>query len=258
MNIKVLNKVNNYLLNKKEIICIEECTDNILSKKVNPNIVFGMISNLDTWGYKLDNRCITKLLTLSEKSVVNIYNELVNTLKTIKGDDVNHDTLLFKNFPDSCRNIDVNELSDKRFISYFVNFIDEYLGTDYFKQINWDGKVLEKKEAKHDHLRTINLGTIENFINMVNNMLSSRMSLSSYDKEIIDFAISNFDTKKIIPDEIPFKENWAYIFKKTMYGELNYDMKFNTFIDFIRATVAMSDGDLSLSTKPVLRNFTIN
>lgn len=256
MNSTVLNKLNTYLINKKEMICIEETADDILAQKVNPNVVFGMVANLDTWGYTLSEECIRKLLTLSESSVVSIYNQLVEVLKEIKGDDVNHDTLLFKNFPDSCRAIDINELSDRRFISYYVNFFDTFMGTNYFNEIEWDGEVLERKEASHDRIRTITLGTEEDFCKMVNNMLGSRMSLSTYDKEIIDFAIANFDSKKFMPEEIPFKENWAYMFKKCMAGEINYDMKFTTFTDFIRATVAMSDGDITLAKKPKLRNFT--
>ena len=142
-------------------------------------------------------------------------------------------------------------MSTIRFISYYAALIDHCFGTDYYKTTNWDGEVVERtNEVKHDNLRTINLATEEDFKKMLNNMLSSRMSLSEYDKEILDFGINNFETKEIIPDEIPFKENWAYIIKKAISGEIDYNFKFKTMTDFIRAGVALSDGDLSLSTKP--------
>lgn len=251
-----LNLMNYYLLNKKESICIKDTVDDILGKEVDPNIVLGMAANLDKWGYELDEECLKRLMTLSESSVVSIYNELVKTLKEIKGDEVSHDDFLFKNFPDSCRRVDINTLSTNRFISYYAAFIDDYFGTDFYKTINWDTETpTERTKAVHDNTIIIKLGSEEQFCEMVKNMLSGRMSLSDFDKEIVGFAIENFDAKDIMPKDIPFKENWAYVLKQVFAGKLDYDIKFTTMTDFVRATVALSDGDITLATKPKLRSF---
>ena len=250
-----MNTLNYYYFNKKEKVIINESANDILSEKVNPNIVLGLAANLDKWGYYLDTDCIEKLFTMSEKGVVDFYNEIKEIVKEIKGDDVDHNNVLFKNFPDSCRSIDINKLSTARFISYYASFIDRYFGTDFVNEINWDGEVVERKEAKHDNLRKISLGSEDDFCKMCNNMLSGRMSLSNFDKEIIEYAINNFDQEKIVPEKIPFKENLVFMIKESMDGKIKYDFEFKTFTDFIRTCVALSDGDISLSTKPMIRSF---
>ena len=106
-----INKINEYFLKKKEQIIIDTDANDILSEKVNPNIVLGMLANLDTWGYTIDKDLLVKLFNLSEETFVHkFYEPLIQTLKEIKGDDVSHDNFLFKNFPDSCRNISHEEL----------------------------------------------------------------------------------------------------------------------------------------------------
>ena len=130
-----MNTLNYYYFNKKEKVIINESANDILSEKVNPNIVLGLAANLDKWGYYLDTDCIEKLFTMSEKGVVDFYNEIKEIVKEIKGDDVDHNNVLFKNFPDSCRNIDINQLSTTRFISYYASFIDRYFGTDFVKYL---------------------------------------------------------------------------------------------------------------------------
>ena len=258
MDNKTLKKMNYFLMNKREAICVENSSeaDSVLSKTVEPSIVLGFAANLDTWGYRFDQEVINKLLTLSESSVIELYNGLVETLKEIKGDDVDQSNFLFKNFPDSCKRIDIDTLSNNRFVSYYAALVDLIFDEDIVKEINWDGEeITERKDANHDNIRIISLATIDDFKQIPKNLLSSRMSMSEFDKEIIDFAIENFDSKEIIPNEIPFKENWAYIVKKEFEGKINYNVKFDTLTDMIRAAVALSDGDITLSKKPELKKF---
>ena len=258
MNSEILKKINYYMLNKREQIVIEgtDLEDDILAKKVDKDVVLGFAVNLTAYGYMLDESVINALCNLSEKSVVNIYETLTSTLKEIKGADVDHSNILFKNFPDSCKRIDINTLSYNRFVSYYVNILDNIFGTDVFHSVSFDGeKESKRKDAEPGNLRKISLGTVEDFKDISRNLLSGRNSMSDFDKEIVNYTLSVFPSKEIIPDQIPFKENWAYLVKKEFEGKVEMDIKFQTLTDLIRAGVALSDGDITLSQKPIFRKF---
>ena len=254
------HSLNYFYYNKKEKVILKDVPGEEQAERVKPDVVLGFAANLDTWGYYLDEECIARLLTLSEKSVVDFYNDITWIIKDIKGDDVSHDNFLFKNFPDSCRSIDIDELSTSRFISYYAAYWDYLFASDYYHSIKWDGEVAERKQAEHnsDQLRKISLGSEEDFCKMCRNFLAGRMSLSGFEKECLEFSFANFSQSEIIPDKVPYKENWAFLIKESMDGKIEYDFEFKTFTDFIRACAALSDGDISLSEKPIIRYFDKN
>ena len=111
-------------------------------------------------------------------------------------------------------------------------------------------------------LTVIDLGTDEDLDEVMNNLISSKTSLSETDKADMIWLINNrgIDHTKL-PDVIPFKENVAVISKLILdntseviwYNVLHKYLK--TATDILRFCVYLSDGDVSLSTPTKFRSF---
>lgn len=257
---KEINKVNEFMLQKKESIIIDPSAYASASDRVNPNIVFGALANLETWAYTVDPQVVQEFLKLSEKDFLEkYYNPIVDTIKHMKGDDVSHDRFVFQNFPDSCREIPLEKLSAMRFARYYTAAIDEALGTDITSSI-MDGKrpeAIKRDPLPAKDLAVIKLATMDQFYTLNRNLIGSRAALSELDKQIVDFSIrsNEIPKDKIIPSEIPYKETLALMLKYDMEMGLGLNIDFASYKDFKRALAVLSDIDPASKT-PHLRKFT--
>lgn len=258
---KNINILNNLMIQKKNAVMIDQ-NDLIIrdgNSLVNPNVVFGAMANLETWGYRVDQELVKDFLKMTEDTFVyNYYNPIVETLKRIKGDDVSHDNFVFQNFPESCREIDSTTLSEMRFARYYTVILDEWLGTDITAMI-MDGKKPEYKERQTieaDKLETIKKIDLNNVYTLCQNLLGSKSAMSELDKQLIDFAIKSKDMKnsKFIPKEIPYKETLAMLIRYDMETPLKADLNFSSYKDFKRTIACLSNHAPSLK-KPELRKF---
>ena len=257
---KEINRINEFMLQKKESVIVDPSDYAPASARVNPNIVFGALANLETWAYTVDPQLVTEFLKLSEKDFLEkYYNPIVDTIKHMKGDAVSHDRFVFQNFPDSCRKIPLEKLSAMRFARYYTSAIDEVFGTDLTSAI-MDGKrpeYVKRDPLSAKDLTTIKPASMEQFYTLNRNLIGSRAALSELDKQIIDFSIKSAEipNDKIIPSEIPYKETLALLLKYDMEMGLGLDINFSSYKDFKRALAAFSDADPA-SKNPRLRKFT--
>jgi len=253
-----ISKINNYMLQKKMSLVVDK--RDYFQDPVNPNIVFGAIANLESWNVTISKELIEELLKVSEKDFLNkYYNPLVETFKYMKGDDVSHNNFVFQNFPESCRDISSEKLSEMRFLRYYTVIFDEVFGTDTTSQI-MDGEKPEyiaRPAAKAAELEVIKKAIIDDFYILNQNLIGGKLALSTLDREIVDFAINEKDINNslIIPEEIPYKETLALMFKYDMDKQLHLDLPLNSYIDFKRTLSVLSDQDPS-DKKIKLRKFT--
>ena len=257
-----IKQINNYMIQKREAFIVDPKDFTIDENKVSPNVLLGALANLETWAYKVDDSLIKDLSNISEEVFINkYYNPLVDTLKHIKGDDVSHDHFVFQNFPDSCKEIPLEELSAMRFIRYYTVYVDDILGTNLTSKI-MDGEkpeFIERDRLDDSKLETIKSATIEDFYGLIKNLIGSKSAMSELDKEIVDFAIHDKDipNKEIIPNEIPYKETLALMLKYDIEEKLNLNIEFSSYKDFKRTLSILSNQDPA-SKNPKLRKFTTN
>ena len=212
----------------------------------NDNIsrVIIMMKNIESLGYIFSKDLIEVIRYFNEESQNNFYKELVACLKEYTGADKTWYPM-YKGFPSQIAEMDDWDL--------FVNAIVHYIsgGTLYPKY--------EKDERlplfDSPELTVIGFGTDKDLNEIMNNLITSKTSLSETDKADMIWLIQNVGISvNDLPDEIPFKENVAVVCKLIMdntsevewYNILHKYLK--TATDILRFVTYLSDGDVSLAT----------
>lgn len=247
-----LGRINAFMIAKRDSIVLEETGHN--------NLVRPMEANVIQTGYAFSNDLKVALRNLDENTLNYVYEGVLKALKEEKGAHVDHSNFIFPNFPNQTRVTDLSTLSNVRFVGYLCDVLELITGDEYHNLIGL-GKYAEHKERtpleidKSD-LIMLNVATMDDVHTIVYNLLGSRMALSEYDKEFIDFALQSdyIDNSKIIPKEIPFKETWAMLIRYAVKYGLELPIEFKNFYDFKRAYAALIGEDVSLSTNFKLRN----
>ena len=212
----------------------------------NDNIgrVLIMMKNIESLGYTFSKDLIEVIRYFNEKAQNVFYKELVACLKEYTGADKVWNPM-YPNFPQQVTEMDDWEL--------FVNAIVHYIssGTLYPKY--------EKDERlplfDSPELTVIDFGEDEDLDEIMNNLITSKTSLSETDKADMIWLIQNIGViANELPEEIPFKENVAVICKLIMdntsevewYNILHKYLK--TATDILRFVTYLSDGDVSLAS----------
>ena len=239
--------INEILLRRKNKIT----WDFLDSKEKNQNYAMTIMKNIEAIGYTFSKDLFEKLSCMNKDMIVCFYKELVPMLKALRGADVKYEPF-YPNFPEQV--IDASE------IELFLNAIVHYWS---------DGKLLpgyEKEERfpmiEQDNLTVLEIGTEDELDVLLNNLISSKTSLSVQDKEDMEsiLQIRSISVDQL-PDVIPFKENMivvALILYKNIPMYLLYPVLheyFKTATDVLRFAVALSNGDTSLSIEPRFKSF---
>lgn len=274
-NRALVPKINEYMFNKKESIIVIPSEQNFSSQYEQIELIAALYGNLHELGYEIDN--VKPLFDLTKEALVNeVYKPLLKAAKEAKGADVEH-RLLFPNFPNSVRAVNIDTLSNIRFASYFSTAFDVYFENDaladgsitrsFINEImdkavqdanmtkEQADKMLMNEKNQIDNTRVIRIVNDDEFFNMIKNMLSARASLSPYDREIVEFAIDNFDKELYMPDKIQFKETQAFIDKYNFEKRYFENIDVKSFNDFKRLLIILSDGDISSSENQKIKNF---
>ena len=212
----------------------------------NDNIgrVLIMMKNIESLGYTFSKDLIEVIRYFNEELQNIFYKELVTCLKEYTGADKTWKPM-YEGFPQQVAEMDDWDL--------FVNAIVHYIsgGTLYPKY--------EKDERlplfDSPDLTVIDFGEDKDLDEIMNNLITSKTSLSETDKADMIWLIQNIGVSvNEFPDEIPFKENVAVICKLIMdntsevewYNILHKYLK--TATDILRFVTYMSDGDVSLTS----------
>lgn len=212
----------------------------------NDNIgrVIIMMKNIESLGYTLSKELIEVIRYFNEKAQNDFYRELVTCLKEYTGANKVWNPM-YPNFPQQVAEMDDLEL----FVNAVVHYISD--GTLYPKY--------EKDERlplfDSSELTVIGFGTDKDLNEIMNNLITSKTSLSETDKADMIWLIQNVGVSvNDLPDEILFKENVAVVCKLIIdntsevewYNILHKYLK--TATDILRFVTYLSDGDVSLAT----------
>ena len=216
----------------------------LVTKNDNIGRVLIMMKNIESLGYTFSKDLIEVIRYFNEKAQNNFYKELVACLKEYTDADKTWNPM-YEGFPKQVAEMDDWEL--------FVNAIVHYMsgGTLYPKYEKDERLPLFDSPA----LTVIDFGKDEDLVQVMNNLITSKTSLSETDKADMIWLIQNIGVSvSELPDEIPFKENVAVICKLIMdntseiewYSILHKYLK--TATDILRFVTYLSDGDVSLAS----------
>lgn len=200
-----------------------------------------MLKNVESLGYTFSSELLDGLQQLGDAKLMLVHEGLLPILKKLVGADVQYRPM-YPNFPEEVMQADEATL----YLNALVHYASK--GTLYPRIEKQSRTQLEERPS----LRVINEGSREDIAQIFNNLCTSRTSLSQTDKDDMEYLMTR-GFKVEMPDEIPVKENAAFICK--LYLDAHQDATAEdlsrfckTATDVLRLVTAMSDGDISLAT----------
>lgn len=219
----------------KKGFCLTEQTSSFTKESIEDNsqIVASLQSELMSFGFMLDMSAFNSMSSSSKNFIVNYYNEIIPYVKKVTGSDRNYKPF-YKNFPDQVMEMTHYEL--------FMNAIIHYISDG-----NWSPKqeLLDRGFAfENVKFKIITLGNENDFRNIFKNIVSINNSITSDDKEIVEWFLDFYREGVILPEIIPFKETLIMLTSKGL------DLTLSTTTDVLRLATYMSGGDISLPSIP--------
>ena len=233
--------INEIILRRKNKVTLNILSDIIEEK--NTAHVITIMKNVQNLGYTFSQELFNKLIGMSVKDINKFYIELIPMLKAMVGADVIYNPF-YPNFPEQ-----VIEASDAEL---FINAIIHY----------WSSGCVLPEYTKEERLPlfdnpdliVLDYGNITELDEILNNLISSKTSLSVSDKKdiVTIFNECGFSINAL-PEIIPFKENMVVIAKIVIENtdkELWFPILskyFKTATDVLRLATELSGGDTSLA-----------
>lgn len=244
-----MNATNKILLRRKNLLIVEPINADYEQTKNEQALVVTMMKNVQSLGFTFSKELFEALSHMNRDELKVFYSDLIPALKELVGADVEYNPM-YPNFPTQVAEMDGIEL--------FINAIVHY----------WSFGTLMPEYEKDERLPLIDVnkmallsvGNHEDLMQIFSNLVASKTSLSSQDKEdVTEIIKSCVDYANYLPDEIPLKENVALIGKliieEAPIKSANAIKKyFKTATDVLRLVTALSDGDISLATKTKYRS----
>ncbi|MGC4006815.1 MAG: hypothetical protein QM811_28290 [Pirellulales bacterium] len=189
-----------------------------------------------------------RLRTLSIEQLKSNYDRLIDDLKEMVGAHRRFSPM-YPNFPAQVMEMSQFQLYWNAFRHYCTNRLPGYS--------------VEKRQpfAERTTMKTIELGTLDDFEKSMGELLRSNTSTSDADKAAIRWFVKQYRDRiaPFLPQKIEYKENIAFLggllLSHTSLGARWLDGKITTATDVLRLAVAMSDGDVSLATATKFRSF---
>lgn len=238
--------MNEILLRRKNKVILGIGT----ARVANDRYITAIMKNIEELGYTFSREVFDVLRTYSVNELSDFYFELKATLMKLKGANVVY-MPMYADFPKG--------VMDAHFSELYINAMVHYWS---------DGILYPKNHRKHvnDRLplfdetkvKVLQLGSEADVRQIFDNICTSRTSISRTDREDIAYLFEIENMK--LPDNIPHKENAAYIAalylqKKSLANVSELRKYVKTATDVLRLVTAMSDGDVSLAENTRYRSF---
>ncbi len=244
--------INEILISKRNKLIVENITNNTNSYKNKEIYVATLLKSIESYGYELSGEIIETIFYMSKDELIIFYNELTNIIKDSLGCKENMKPL-FINFPQSVMETNEGNL-------YLTQLLDGYglriNGDILLKEVDRFPLVHSKK------LIVLNKGNKNDLIEILQNLLTSKSSLSSYDNKVVEYLLEYFtnekELKSIITDlkitnrEILSVASSVFFIHKGVNPNMREDFltfaksQYNSSTDILRAITYLSNGDISL------------
>ena len=193
-------------------------------------------ANIMALGYMFDETLFNAVASLTEKQIAALYNRVLPILKESVGAHVVHKPM-YPNFPKQ-----VMEASD---MELFINAILHYWTFGQWKpEYEAEPRLAAFEKVNY---KTLTLVTEEEFAGVFTKILSSNDSVSSTDREIVEWFYNNYGDLRY-PAVIPFKENMCVVAGMLLEDGEDISLLVKTATDVLRVATYMSGGDISLAT----------
>ena len=243
-----MKDTNKILLRRKNKVIITGRTS-YNQDKTEQALMLSMIKNFEALGFSVSADLFGQMRLLSGAELKQFYKDVMPCLKEMVGADKTY-LPMYPNFPQQ-----VMEASDAELI---INALVHYLT---FGALMPEYEKDERLPLIDDNkMALLSIGTHDDLMEVFANLVASKTSLSEQDKEDVEtIMLDCANYYDYLPDEIPLKENVAFIGKlileKAPIVSARYIQKyFNTATDVLRLVVALSDGDISLAARTECRS----
>ncbi|HJZ55375.1 MAG TPA: TerD family protein [Gemmataceae bacterium] len=204
------------------------------------NVLASLQKNLESLGFLLGEDVVEGLKTLSPLQVDAFYQRLVKDLRAMVGVHRKFEPF-YPNFP-----AQVMEMSEAAL--YFNAIL-------YYWTLDRPGYEKEEREPLQDKpkYRIIRLGTREDFEGIFTLLAKSKSPYSPQDRDDVKWFVAQYrdGIKRLLPDQIPCKENLAVIGAELIRNTADAGAVLGDYVktatDVLRLAVAMSGGDVSLT-----------
>lgn len=238
--------MNEILLRRKNKVILGIGT----AKVANDRCITTIMKNIEELGYTFSREVFDVLRTYSVNELTEFYLELKAALMKLKGANVVY-MPMYADFPKGVMDAHFSELYINAMVHYWSDGI--LYPKNHRKRVNDRLPLFDETKVK-----VLQLGSEADVRQIFDNICTSRTSISRTDREDIAYLFETENMK--LPDNIPHKENAAYIAalylqKKPLANVRELRKYVKTATDVLRLVTAMSDGDVSLAENTRYRSF---
>lgn len=238
--------MNEILLRRKNKVILGIGT----AKVANDRCITTIMKNIEELGYTFSREVFDVLRTYSVNELTEFYLELKAALMKLKGANVVY-MPMYADFPKGVMDAHFSELYINAMVHYWSDGI--LYPKNHRKRVNDRLPLFDETKVK-----VLQLGSEADVRQIFDNICTSRTSISRTDREDIAYLFETENMK--LPDDIPHKENAAYISalylqKKPLANVSELRKYVKTATDVLRLVTAMSDGDVSLAENTRYRSF---
>lgn len=239
--------MNEILLRRKNKVILGIGT----AKVANDRCITIIMKNIEELGYTFSREVFDVLRTYSVNELTEFYLELKAALMKLKGANVVY-MPMYADFPKGVMDAHFSELYINAMVHYWSDGI--LYPKNHRKRVNDRLPLFDETKVK-----VLQLGSEADVRQIFDNICTSRTSISRTDREDIAYLFETENMK--LPDNIPHKENAAYIsalyLQKNPLARVSGLRKYiKTATDVLRLVTAMSDGDVSLAENTRYKSFT--
>lgn len=225
--------------NMKQLIAVKKLNAIVLPNKPKNNVDETMLltfnAELMRLGYILTKEAFDSLKNSSKETIEELYEAVLPTLKTIKGDNVAYKPM-YPNFPKQVMEAKQMELLLNAVLHYWSNGV---LLPDYEKE----PRAIKLEKTSFHNLKVVSEEELDSVFAKIT---SSKDSISEEDSSFLQYFINERNLP--LPSDVPFKETLCFLAGQYLNKGVDISPMVKTATDILRIITSLSGGDISLAS----------